>query len=47
LRDVLEGEFDPDRLPAQMVQPFHGNLTWLVDGEAASELASKEFHINN
>jgi 6-phosphogluconolactonase len=35
-REVLQGPFEPDRLPAQVVQPTHGQLTWLVDQAAAS-----------
>ncbi len=39
LRDVLEGPRQPDRLPAQAVQPAGGRLLWLVDRAAASRLA--------
>ena len=38
--DVLEGEFRPDDLPAQFVQPVAGDLYWLLDRSAASELRS-------
>ena len=38
LREVLEGEFQPGRLPAQSVQPRNGNLFWLLDEKAASLL---------
>jgi 6-phosphogluconolactonase len=38
LRDVLEGPHDPHRLPAQLVRPQDGDLTWLVDEAAASLL---------
>lgn len=31
LREVLEGEFQPARLPAQNVRPKDGNLFWLID----------------
>jgi len=34
LKEVLEGP--AGRFPAQMVQPVHGNLTWLLDLESAS-----------
>lgn len=35
LRRVLHGPYDPDVLPAQMIQPTHGQLHWLVDAAAA------------
>jgi 6-phosphogluconolactonase len=38
LREVLEGPFAPDRLPAQAVRPTRGHLTWLVDSTAAAAL---------
>jgi 6-phosphogluconolactonase len=38
LREVLEGPYDPRRLPAQLVRPEEGDLTWLVDKAAASLL---------
>lgn len=38
LREVLRGAFDPDRLPAQYIQPEGGNVVWLVDEAAASGL---------
>jgi 6-phosphogluconolactonase len=47
LRAVLEGPFDPDRLPAQMIQPFHGDLFWLIDRAASRELQNAEFTIHN
>jgi 6-phosphogluconolactonase len=36
---VLEGPADPERLPAQLIQPTSGRLIWLVDRAAASMLA--------
>jgi len=39
LRAVLEGEFRPDVLPAQIVRPVNGKLTWLVDRAAAHALS--------
>jgi 6-phosphogluconolactonase len=39
LRDVLEGPYDPQKLPAQLVQRDQGDLTWLAD-EAAADLLS-------
>ncbi len=38
LHDVLQGEYDPDRLPAQLVQPADSTLIWLIDRAAASRL---------
>jgi len=41
LRRVLEGPTDVDALPAQLVAPTHGELTWLVDAAAAAELTRR------
>jgi len=41
LKAVLEGPHEPDQLPAQMIQPANGTLSWLVD-EAAGAMLSKE-----
>ena len=38
LREVLRGEFQPHRFPAQLIQPVQGSLQWLADREAASLL---------
>ena len=38
LQKVLEGNHQPDRWPAQLIQPIHGKLIWLVDQAAASRL---------
>ena len=35
LREVLHGPRDPARLPAQLIQPHHGELLWLTDLAAA------------
>src|SRR5688572_21559124 len=37
--EVLEGEYAPDRLPAQIIQPAPGRLVWLLDEAAAARLA--------
>jgi 6-phosphogluconolactonase len=37
-RAVLEGPRDPDRRPAQIVEPEHGEVRWLLDAAAASRL---------
>ena len=36
LHEVLYGPRDPERLPAQLIQPVDGSLEWLVDKAAAS-----------
>lgn len=38
LSEVIHGPRDPQRLPAQMIQPGDGSLTWLVDKAAAASL---------
>jgi len=35
---VLEGPHDPNRLPAQLIQPVNGIMYYLLDTEAASKL---------
>jgi 6-phosphogluconolactonase len=35
LKEILEGEYRPDLLPAQLIRPVHGKLLWLVDQAAA------------
>lgn len=39
LKEVLEGPIDTDRLPAQLIRPTSGQLRWIVDRGAASELS--------
>ncbi|MGE3536325.1 MAG: 6-phosphogluconolactonase [Candidatus Tectimicrobiota bacterium] len=39
LQQVLEGPYNPDMYPSQVVQPTHGTLLWLVD-QAAARLLS-------
>ncbi len=38
---VLEGPRDPQRFPAQLVQPRNGRLQWLVDVSACAKLAQR------
>ena len=40
LKGVLEGPREPEQLPAQMIQPRNGKLTWLVDRAAGSMLST-------
>ncbi len=42
LHAVLEGPFQPDVLPAQIIRPQAGTLTWFVDQEAAGELTLRQ-----
>lgn len=35
LRQVLEGDYQPERLPAQLLRPTTANVLWLVDRQAA------------
>jgi 6-phosphogluconolactonase len=38
LRHVLQGEFNPDVYPAQLVRPVNGKLYWFTDEAAASDI---------
>ena len=38
LKAVLEGPYEPEQLPAQLIQPASGKLLWLVDQAAGSML---------
>ena len=38
LKKVLEGEYQPDKFPAQLIKPANGELHWFVDEEAAKDL---------
>jgi 6-phosphogluconolactonase len=39
LKAVLEGPFEPEQLPAQLIQPKNGRLLWLVDAAAGGMLS--------
>jgi 6-phosphogluconolactonase len=39
LKAVLEGPFEPEQLPAQLIQPKNGKLLWLVDVAAGGMLS--------
>jgi len=41
LKEVIEGPYDPDRLPSQYVNPTDGELLFLLDTTAASELSPR------
>ena len=38
MKDILEGSFRPDTLPAQIVRPAGGDIVWMLDREAAALL---------
>jgi 6-phosphogluconolactonase len=40
LKDVLEGEYQPDVLPSQAVNPIDGELVFLLDSTAAAGLTT-------
>jgi 6-phosphogluconolactonase len=40
LKGVLEGPYEPEQLPSQLLQPTNGELLWLVDENAASMLTT-------
>jgi 6-phosphogluconolactonase len=42
LHAVLEGPYQPERFPAQLVRPRDGRLRWLVDPDAARLLPNPE-----
>ncbi len=37
-RTVLTGPYEPERLPAQLINPVNGKLFWFVDNKAAVQL---------
>ena len=39
--EVLNGPTQPEHLPAQLIEPETGNLTWLLDPQAASKLPNR------
>jgi len=38
LKKVIEGDFNPEAYPAQRIQPVNGNLVWMMDEAAGSQL---------
>jgi 6-phosphogluconolactonase len=40
LKGVLEGPYEPEQLPSQMIQPQNGRLLWLVDTAAGGMLTT-------
>jgi 6-phosphogluconolactonase len=41
LREILQGGKDADRYPAARVRPANGDLTWLIDAVAATEMKQR------
>jgi 6-phosphogluconolactonase len=41
LKAVLEGKYEPQQLPAQLIRPESGKLVWLLDSAAASLLRTE------
>lgn len=39
LKEVLEGDYNPDVYPSQEIKPTDGELIWLVDEKAAADLS--------
>jgi 6-phosphogluconolactonase len=39
LKNVLEGEFQPDIYPSQLIKPVKGELHWFLDEDAAKLLS--------
>lgn len=42
VRDVLRGEFRPQDLPSQLIEPTDGSLVWLLDRAAAAQLVTTQ-----
>ncbi|MEO6914956.1 MAG: 6-phosphogluconolactonase [Chitinophagaceae bacterium] len=38
LKEVLKGEFNPDKYPSQMIRPVNGELHWFLDKAAAADI---------
>lgn len=41
LHEVLEGAYNPDKYPSQVIKLEEGELVWLVDEKAAADLVKK------
>ena len=42
LQAVLEGEYNPDEYPAQIVRPPNGEVTWMLDTAVAKNIRLKQ-----
>ena len=41
LRNVLEGPYQPELYPSQLIRPHNGSLLWMVDEAAAAQLSQQ------
>ena len=41
LQRIIEGPYEPNKLPAQTIKPENGELYWFLDGDAAKDLKNK------
>ncbi len=41
LAKVVEGEYQPQTYPSQLIRPQHGQLVWMLDEAAAAKLTKK------
>jgi 6-phosphogluconolactonase len=42
LKEVLEGERQPETYPSQLIHPVNGELLWMLDETAAAELTAQD-----
>lgn len=42
LKEVLEGEYQPQQYPSQLINPVKGTLSWLIDEAAGSLLTNSD-----
>ena len=42
LYEILEGERNPAKYPAQLIEPLNGEILWFVDEAAAQQLPAKD-----
>jgi 6-phosphogluconolactonase len=42
LKEVLEGEYQPEKYPSQLIRPVNGELLWMLDEAAAAELTAAD-----
>lgn len=43
IHDVLLGDYNPGRKPAQLIRPDHGQLLWIVDRAGAARLPAESY----